>query len=138
MPSSREEAMNQQKKFVESANRGFGSLGDEQAPPGQRHVIEDRLIDILDHCITHAGPGLLRVQVAPFREFLRAYGRQAGYGQSDIDLCMRDDKFAEMMTLWTAASLKRCAHLYEWCVNVLLQEGLPIDALPDGQGYLRC
>jgi hypothetical protein len=130
--------VNQQKRFVDSCNRGFGHLGDEAPAPGQQHTIEDRLIDVLDHCITHAGPGLLRVQVAPFREFLRVHGRAAGWEQSDIDLCQRYDRFAEMMTLWTACSLKRCAHLYEYCANVLIGEGLPIDALPDGQMYLGC
>jgi hypothetical protein len=128
--------MNHQKRLVDSCNHGFGDLGDETPAPGQRHVVEDRLIDILDHCITHVGPGLLRVQVAPFREFLRRQGLEAGWTQTDIDLCQRDDRFAELMTLWTACSLKRCAHLYEWAVNVLLGEGVPIDAIPDGQSYL--
>jgi len=128
--------VNPQKRAVRSVNRGFGELGDERAPMGVAHAIEDRLIEILDDCVTSPGPNLLCVKIAPFREFLRDYGRRLGWPSEDIDLSLRDDRYCEAQVLYTAASLRRCGHLYEWCVNRLMSMGVPIDCLPDGQAYL--
>lgn len=128
--------MNSQKRLVDSCNRGFGSLGDETPAPGQRHAIEDRLIDILDHCVTSPPVGLLCVQITAFREFLRQHGAEAGWSREDISLCESNDRFCEAMVLFTAASLKRCAHLQEFCINRLLERGLPFGEIPSGQDYL--
>jgi hypothetical protein len=117
-------------------NRGFGGLGSEKAPPGTRHAIEDRLIQVLDDCLNDPPPGLLCVCIEPFREWLRVNAGKVGWDQTNYFLCMRDDVAAEATVLFTAATLKRMAHTHEWCINKLMERGLPISMIPEGQQYL--
>jgi hypothetical protein len=128
----------QQKRLVHSCNKGFGDLGDESPAPGQAHTIEDRLLEVLEDCIMGPAPGLLCVKVKPFREWLSRYGAQAGWNPENIALCLAEDVAAESTVLFAAATLKRMAHTQEWAVNKLLERGLPIHMIPEGQSYLGC
>lgn len=131
--------MQLREKRIKSTNRGFGDLGDEKAGPGLSHEVEDRLIEILDRCIVGPLTGASVVTLWPFREFLRSdYGRRAGWNRTNIELCLASDNACEGTILFTAAKLKRMQHRHEWCVNELIQRGLPLDMIPTGQEYLGC
>lgn len=124
------------KRLVESTNRGFGSVGDEKAPPGQVGVIEDRLIEVLEDCITRPGASNRSVNLKPFREWLRTYGRSISWAPANLELCLIDDAVCEVTIHIVCCTLKRMAPRYEWSFNWLLQQGCPREAIPEGNDYL--
>lgn len=119
-------------------NHGFGDLGDEKPPPGVLHEVEDRLIQVLDDCVTGPNSSNLTVNLRPFREWLRGYDPQrCGWNEDNRTLCLMDDQSCEATIHFTICKLKRLSHLQEWSANWLLKQGIPIGMLPDGQDYLR-
>jgi hypothetical protein len=112
-------------------------LGDVKPAPGTRHVIEDRLIEILHDCATAVNLSVRSVNLRPFREFVRDYGPLLGMGRQGVEQVLVSDDHCEFTIHMTICTLKRCEHLQEWSANWLLKHGLPLEALPDGQLYLR-
>lgn len=129
--------MQQRQRLIESTNRGFVDFGHEAAPPGVRHEVEDRLIEVLEHCLTGPNPGQRSVNLRPFREWLRAYSQRAGWNPDNLVLCLNSDDDCEATIHFTIASLKRMSCRQEYSINWLLRHGMPHGMMPDGQTYLQ-
>jgi len=101
-----------------------------------RADLEDRLIQVLEDCITANPPGLIPVRIDWFREFVRRERYALGWPPAACDQLLWDDHFCVTSLLYWVARLKRMACRQQWACNCLLQLGFPVEALPQGNEEL--
>lgn len=127
-----------QRVIRDNYNHGFGDLGDVKPLTERRpHEVEDRLLAVLHDCICGPNPSIRSVNIRPFREWLRGPDpARVGWNETNRQMCIGDDTSCEATIYFTAATLRRLSHLHEWAVNWLMRNGVPLEMLPQGDGYL--